>query len=287
MLDKDVAGKEASEAFFGLHKSEVLEKYKRLAIGTIENEYAQTNRHLYTLTLCVRKPKYVILKKGELSTVPHAEPAWLSKGYYSPYYSDSHRALQKYMRQFTDDFVTPDAKIKEETGQRPDVKLIEKCGELNINAMRLGPGKHLHGLTLPTGLKGENFDYFHELVVTQEFSRIGARGYADGFQGGMVIGLPPVLNFGSEELKKRIVPDVLAGKKFISLAISEAFAGSDVAGLRCVAELSADKTHYIVNGTSERSFRSTSLPAHLGCFSLLRVTEKWITKQVMCSRRRV
>jgi alkylation response protein AidB-like acyl-CoA dehydrogenase len=48
----------------------------------------------------------------------------------------------------------------------------------------------------------------------------------------MVIGLPPVLNFGSNELKQRIVPDVLAGKKFISLAVSEAFAGSDVAGLR-------------------------------------------------------
>lgn len=41
-----------------------------------------------------------------------------------------------------------------------------------------------------------------------------------------------VLNFGSDKLKQEIVPDVFAGKKFISLAISEAFAGSDVAGLR-------------------------------------------------------
>jgi alkylation response protein AidB-like acyl-CoA dehydrogenase len=48
----------------------------------------------------------------------------------------------------------------------------------------------------------------------------------------MVIGLPPVLNFGSAELRAKIVPEVLQAKKFISLAISEAFAGSDVAGLR-------------------------------------------------------
>lgn len=41
--------------------------------------------------------------------------------------------------------------------------------------------------------------------------------------GGKVIGLPPVLNFGSEELKARVVPDVLAAKKFICLAISEGF----------------------------------------------------------------
>ena len=46
--------------------------------------------------------------------------------------------------------------------------------------MRMGPGKHLHGLTLPGGLKGEDFDYFHELVVVQELSRIGAPGYMAG-----------------------------------------------------------------------------------------------------------
>lgn len=38
----------------------------------------------------------------------------------------------------------------------------------------------------------------------------------------MVIGLPPVLNFGSPELQAEVLPDILAGKKFISLAISEA-----------------------------------------------------------------
>jgi alkylation response protein AidB-like acyl-CoA dehydrogenase len=67
----------------------------------------------------------------------------------------------------------------------------------------------------------------------------------------MVIGLPPVLNFGSPELKKKIIPEVLSGKKYIALAISEAFAGSDVAGLRCTATKTADGQHYIVNGTKK------------------------------------
>jgi len=56
------------------------------------------------------------------------------------------------------------------------------------------------------------------------------------------------MNYGSDAMKKAVIPDVLAGKKFISLAISEAFAGSDVAGLRCRAEKTADGKHYIVNG---------------------------------------
>jgi alkylation response protein AidB-like acyl-CoA dehydrogenase len=124
--------------------------------------------------------------------------------------------------------------------------------EKNIHAMRLGPGKHLKGLTLMDGIvKPEEFDYFHEMVVTQELVRVGARGYGDGMLGGMVIGLPPVMNFGSEELRKRIIPEVFSGKKFICLAVSEAFAGSDVAGLRTTAVKTEDGKHWIVNGTKK------------------------------------
>jgi alkylation response protein AidB-like acyl-CoA dehydrogenase len=94
-------------------------------------------------------------------------------------------------------------------------------------------------------------DYFHELVITQELVRMGARGFGDGLQGGMVIGLPPVMNFGSQKLKDEVIEPVLAGEKFICLAISEAFAGSDVMGLRTFAKKSEDGSHYIVNGTKK------------------------------------
>ena len=59
-------------------------------------------------------------------------------------------------------------------------RLTFHFNRLSSDAMRMGPGKHLHGLTLPGGLKGEDFDYFHELVVVQELSRIGAPGYMAG-----------------------------------------------------------------------------------------------------------
>lgn len=89
-----------------------------------------------------------------------------------------------------------------------------------MHAMRMGPGKHLRGRTLMGGLvKPEEFDYFHELIISQEITRCGARGYGDGINSGMVIGLPPVLNFGAPELKARVVPEVLGGKKFICLAV--------------------------------------------------------------------
>lgn len=66
-----------------------------------------------------------------------------------------------------------------------------------MHAMRMGPGKHLQGLTLMNGTVTPEevgfmrivfqigshkfqFDYFHELIITQEFVRTGNRGYGDG-----------------------------------------------------------------------------------------------------------
>ena len=90
-----------------------------------------------------------------------------------------------------------------------------------------------------------------QLVMTQEICRTGSRGYGDGLNAGAIIGLPPVLNFANPELRKRVSEEVFAGKKFISLAISEAFAGSDVQGLRTTATKTADGKHWIINGTKK------------------------------------
>ncbi|KAL4268591.1 acyl-CoA dehydrogenase family protein [Pleurotus pulmonarius] len=235
-MEEDIAGQDATEAFYGLHRHEVIARpqYARLQIGTIEGETSVIHGRI----------------TGELSTVPYAEPNWLSKGYHSPYYTENHRRFQKALRQFFDEVVAPDAYAREQDGKPPSASVIEASCKLNLLAMRMGPGKHLKGKELMGGLvKPEEFDYFHELIVTQEFVRTGQRGYGDGFLSGSVIGLPPVLNFGSPEIQAKVVPDVFSGKKLICLAISEAFAGSDVAGLRTTATKTEDGKHWIINGT--------------------------------------
>jgi alkylation response protein AidB-like acyl-CoA dehydrogenase len=78
---------------------------------------------------------------------------------------------------------------------------------------------------------------------------MGARGFQDGLSAGMWIGLTPILNYGTAAQKAAIIPPVLAGDKHICLAISEPFAGSDVAGMKTRAVLSKDGKHFIVNGT--------------------------------------
>ena len=73
----------------------------------------------------------------------------------------------------------------------------------------------------------------------------------DGVVGGLVVGLPLVLKFGSRELIARVAPDVLNGRKQICLAITEPYVGSDVASLRTQAHLSECGTFYTVRGTKK------------------------------------
>ncbi len=88
-----------------------------------------------------------------------------------------------------------------------------------------------------------------QLIVNFEISRLGTRAYVDGLLAGCVIGLPPVLNFGSPEIQAKVIPEVLSGKKYICLAISEAFAGSDVSGLQTTAVKDGDD--WVITGTKK------------------------------------
>lgn len=76
----------------------------------------------------------------------------------------SHKALQAAMRKFTDEIVFPDAQAREEDGKRISQSVVDAMAEMNINAMRLGPGKHLKGLKLMGGLvKPEEVSVFGNL----------------------------------------------------------------------------------------------------------------------------
>ena len=93
----------------------------------------------------------------------------------------------------------------------------------------------------------------------------------DGLLAGGVIGLPPVLNFGTPELQAKIVPDVLAGKKFICLAISEAFAGSDVGGMQTHAH--KDGNEWVISGTKKYA----CFWIGWACLTADACTNRWIT----------
>ncbi|KAH6668271.1 acyl-CoA dehydrogenase/oxidase [Halenospora varia] len=240
-----VAGSDATQAFYNLHRHEVIQNYASLCIGTIENETPQ---------ILSRNP-------GDLSVVPYGEPTWLTAQFKSPYYKESHHRLQKEMRLFTDTYVYPEGQECEKSGRYVGQNFIDNMAQKGILHMRLGPGKHLHGVTLLDGaVKGEEFDYFHDLIVNQELVRANARGFQDGNLAGMTISLTAVLQHANDEAwKNKITGECFSGRKKICLAVTEAFAGSDVLGIRTTAEKTPDGKFFIVNGS-----------------------KKWITNGVFC-----
>lgn len=130
-----VAGTDCTDAFYNLHRQEVLQKYSSLCIGQIEGEQSKVIEH----------------KPGDLSVIPYGEPTWLSPQFKSPYYNESHRRLQKAMRIFTDEELYPIAQECEKTGKHIPQSLVDSMSEKGILHMRIGPGKHLHGVNLMNG----------------------------------------------------------------------------------------------------------------------------------------
>ncbi|KAI9729110.1 MAG: hypothetical protein M1828_000195 [Chrysothrix sp. TS-e1954] len=234
---QQVAGQDATEAFYNLHRHEVIQKYApSLCIGIVEGE----------------KPEVLEQKIGDLSSVPYAEPLWLTPQFKSPYYSQSHRTLRRALREFVDEHVRPEAQTKEADGTYISQELVDRMAETNILAMRLGPGEHIKGKELIGGVQGDDFDYFHDLVTSQELCRANSRGFQDGNMAGLMISLTAVRAWGNDkELQQRVTEECLTGKKTMCLAITEAFAGSDVAGLRTTATKTEDGQHYIINGTKK------------------------------------
>jgi len=99
---------------------------------------------------------------------------------------------------------------------------------------------------LPGGLDKDTFDYFHEAIAHEEIAHLCTPGFLAGMGEGMVIGLPPVLQFGKESMKEKIGAEVIRGQKRICLAITEPNGGSDVANLLTRAEKTPDGKFYKV-----------------------------------------
>jgi acyl-CoA dehydrogenase len=161
------------------------------------------------------------------------------------YYSSEHLALRETVRRFVAKEVSPFVNEWDEAGGFPR--------ELYAKAAEVG----LLGIGFPEEFGGvPGVDYFHRLVASIELAQCGAGGVVASLMSHS-IGSPPVAALGSPEIKARVLPDVLAGRKIAALAITEPSGGSDVAALRTSAVRDGD--HYVVNG--EKTFITSGIRA--------------------------
>ncbi|KAG0030499.1 hypothetical protein BGZ82_007406 [Podila clonocystis] len=236
------AGTDATKQFDAFHNAGVLEKYGALCIGVIGE--APKDGPPSAAAAAIEDDDRTF---GEM--IPFGDPSWY-QDWDSPYYKDSHRRLRRAVRAFVDTEIMPFVHEWDEAKQVP-MFLFTKCAEMGILAAIAGNGKlpleyfDVEQASLFRGgasaiVPPEEFDAFHSFIIGDELARCGSGGVLWGLCGGLGIGLPPIIKFGSEELKSRIVPECLAGRKTICLAITEPSAGSDVANLTTVANEAQD-----------------------------------------------
>ncbi|HNN88058.1 MAG TPA: acyl-CoA dehydrogenase family protein [Giesbergeria sp.] len=154
---------------------------------------------------------------------------------YVDYFNETHGMVRDTMRRFVSEAVKPHIDAWEEAGGFPR-EVYQHAGSLGL----LGIGHPIE-----FGGSGEQ-DVFLKVAASEELMRSGSGGFVASL-GSLDIGLPPVWRMGSDALKQRIVPPVLAGEKIIALAITEPSGGSDVANLKTRAVRDGD--HYVVNGS--------------------------------------
>jgi alkylation response protein AidB-like acyl-CoA dehydrogenase len=88
-------------------------------------------------------------------------------------------------------------------------------------------------------------DFRFEQIVYEENMRHGDPGFYVQLHSGLVA--PYIGKLGNDEQKQRWLPDCIAGKKILAIAMSEPGSGSDLAGLKTTAEDRGD--HWLLNGS--------------------------------------
>ncbi|KAL2799018.1 acyl-CoA dehydrogenase/oxidase [Aspergillus keveii] len=98
------------------------------------------------------------------------------------------------------------------------------------------------------GIGADEWDGFHDFIIHDEMTRVGGIGIPNGLIGGLTLCIPAIFKHGNGAAIERIIHEALSGKSRFSLAVTEPEAGSDVQGITTTATLSADGTHYTVDG---------------------------------------
>ncbi|MCV6548086.1 MAG: acyl-CoA dehydrogenase family protein [Cohaesibacter sp.] len=146
--------------------------------------------------------------------------------------TETHEAVREMTRQFAEDVIRPVAEELDRDERFPD-EIYRQMGELG-----------LFGIGVPEELGGPGFDTLSYSIVMEELSR-GYASIAD--QCGLVELISTLLvRHGSKEQQKKWLVSAIKSEIKVAYCITEPEAGTDVSGLRTVADKTDDG--WLLNG---------------------------------------
>jgi butyryl-CoA dehydrogenase len=124
---------------------------------------------------------------------------------------------------------------------------LDKKGEFPWEIIKTLAQSDFFGLFIPEEYGGLGKGCLELAIAIEELSR-ACLGVSTTYAAN-ALGTYPLLLYGSEEQKKKYLPDIASGKRLVAFALTEASAGSDAAGIQTTARLEGNK--YILNGTKQ------------------------------------
>ena len=149
-------------------------------------------------------------------------------------YSREQQMVKKMLREFAEKEIAPIAGEIDEKAIYP----YETIGKL----AKLG----LMGMPFPAEYGGAGTDYMTYIMAIEEISKIDA-SHGVIIQTHNALCCWPIYTYGTEEQKKKYLPDLLSGKKLGAFGLTEPNAGTDAAGTQTKAVLDGDE--WVLNGS--------------------------------------
>ncbi|WP_458689965.1 acyl-CoA dehydrogenase family protein [Nocardia tengchongensis] len=151
-------------------------------------------------------------------------------------FDKDHEAFRETVRAFLEAEVVPVYDQWYEQGIAPR-DFYYKLGELGV-----------FGIEVPEEFGGAGIESFKfQAILIEECARAAVSLGGSGVHVGLC--LPYLLNLATQEQKQRWLPGFVSGETMFAIAMTEPGTGSDLAGMRTTAKLSADGTHYVLNGS--------------------------------------
>ncbi len=133
---------------------------------------------------------------------------------------EDHRMIRAQIRRYVDDVIVPEADAWEAAGEIPR-EAFRRFGALGFLGMR-------H----PVEYGGGGLGSMASVVLGEELSRCTYGGVAAAFTVHSDMSVGHIAHRGTAEQKRRYLPAACAGEKIGAICVTEAHAGSDVAGLK-------------------------------------------------------
>jgi acyl-CoA dehydrogenase len=141
--------------------------------------------------------------------------------------------------------------FREQVRRFVDTEIEPKVAEWNRNGIsdreswrRMGAAGFL-GANAPEEYGGGGVDFLYDAIVMEELARVRAHGLMMGLHSDIC--MPYISTFGSEEQKRRYLPNAISGETILAIAMTEPSTGSDLAAVRTTARREGD--HYVINGS--------------------------------------